>query len=154
LPAVVSSWAHGRKIIKAIYRTRRGRRIVRQALITIRRRSGKTTLTAALALCHLCGPERESRGEIYSAANDRTQAASIIFCEMKAMVLATDPRDRVIVRDFAKSLECETGSIYTALSADVQTKHGFSASFWAYDELGQAANRRLYAVLNTSGGAA
>jgi phage terminase large subunit-like protein len=141
-----------KKIIKAIYRTKRGRRIVRQALITIPRKSGKTTLTAALALCHLCGPERESRGEIYSAANDRTQA-SIIFREMKAMILATDLRERVIIRDFAKSLECaESGSIYTALSADVQTKHGFSASFWAYDELGQAANRKLFDVLNTSGG--
>ena len=69
------------------------------------------------------------------------------------MVLATDLKDRVIIRDFAKSLECvETGSIYTALSADVQTKHGFSASFWAYDELAQAPSRKLYDVLNTSGG--
>lgn len=141
-----------KKIIRQIYRTHRGRRVVRQALITIPRKNGKTTFTSALALCHLCGPEREQRGEIYSAANERNQAA-IIFREMKAMVLSTDLRDRVIIRDFAKSLECaETGSIYTALSADVQTKHGFSASFWAYDELGQAANRKLYDVLNTSGG--
>src|SRR6476646_727494 len=58
--------------IKRIYRTRRGRRIVRQALITIPRKNGKSSFTAALALCHLCGPEREPRGEIYSAANDRT----------------------------------------------------------------------------------
>src|SRR5437016_94390 len=56
-----------KKIIKAIYRTKRGRRIVRQALITLPRKQGKTTLTAALALCHLCGPEAEPRGEIYSA---------------------------------------------------------------------------------------
>jgi phage terminase large subunit-like protein len=142
-----------KKDIKKIYRTKNGRRIVRQALITCPRKQGKTSITAALALCHTCGPEREQRGEIYSAANDRNQAA-IIFREMKAMVLATDLRDRVIVRDFAKSLEdVETGSIYQALSADVQTKHGFSASFWAYDELAQAPNRKLYDVLSTSGGA-
>src|SRR5687768_3356954 len=70
-----------KKIIKAIYRTKNGRRIVRQALITIPRKNGKTTFTAALALCHLCGPEAEQRGEIYSAANERNQAA-IIFREM------------------------------------------------------------------------
>ena len=141
-----------KKIIKAIYRTKNGRRIVRQALISIPRKNGKTTFTAALALCHLCGPERESRGEIYSAANDRPQAA-IIFREMKAMVLGTDLKDRVVIRDFAKTLECaETGSIYQALSADVQTKHGFSSSVWIYDELAQAANRKLYDVLDTSGG--
>ena len=72
---------------------------------------------------------------------------------MKAMILATELKHRVIIRDFAKSLEyTKTGSIYTALSADVETKYGFSASFWAYDELGQAQNRKLYDVLNTSGG--
>ena len=46
----------------------------------------------------------------------------------------------------------ETGSIYTALSADVETKHGFSSSFWVYDELAQASNRKLFDVLDTSGG--
>lgn len=141
-----------KRIIRDIYRTKKGRRIVRQALLSFPRKNGKTTLTAALGLCHFCGPERESRGEIYSAANDRPQAA-IIFREMKAMVLATDLRDRVIIRDFAKQLECtESGSIYQALSADVPTKHGFSSSMWMYDELAQAGNRKLYDVLNTSGG--
>jgi phage terminase large subunit-like protein len=142
-----------KKIIKAIYRTgRNGRRIVRQALISIPRKNGKTTFTAALALCHLAGPEAEPRGEIYSAATEREQAA-IIFREMKAMVNGTDLAERVIIRDFAKSLEdSETGSIYKALSADVETKHGFSASVWIYDEIAQAPNRKLYDVLDTSGG--
>jgi phage terminase large subunit-like protein len=143
-----------KKIIREIYRTgRNGRRIVRQALLSFPRKNGKTTFTAALALCHLCGPEREQRGEIYSAANDRPQAA-IIFREMKSMVLATDLKDRVIIRDFAKQLECaETGSVYNALSADVQTKHGFSASMWVYDELAQAPSRKLYDVLDSGSGA-
>src|SRR5690349_18841060 len=92
-----------KKIIRTVYRTKKnGRRIVREALLSFPRKNGKSTLTAALALCHLCGPEREQRGEIYSAANDRPQAA-IIFREMKAMILQTDLRDRVIIRDFAKS---------------------------------------------------
>lgn len=142
-----------KKIIKAIYGTgRNGRRIVRQALISIPRKNGKTTFTAALALCHLCGPEAEPRGEIYSAATAVEQAA-IIFREMKSMVQGTDLANRVIIRDFAKSLEdSKTGSIYKALSADVETKHGFSSSVWIYDELAQAPNRKLYDVLDTSGG--
>src|ERR1043166_2696436 len=46
-----------RDIIKGIYRTdKKGKRIVRQALITMPRKNGKTGLTAALALAHLCGP--------------------------------------------------------------------------------------------------
>lgn len=131
-----------------------GRRIVRTALLTMARKNGKTGLVAALALCHLCGPEAEPRGQIYSAAADRNQAA-ILFREMKAMILAApELADRIIIRDFAKELEdVETGSVYQALSADAQTKHGFSASFVVYDELAQAPDRTLYDVLETSVGA-
>lgn len=69
-----------KKIIRAIYRTKKSRHVVRQALESFPRKNGKTTFTAALALCHLCGPEAEPRSEIYSAANDRPQAA-IIFAK-------------------------------------------------------------------------
>ena len=46
----------------------KGARVVRQALITMPRKNGKTGLTAALALAHLC--EAEERGQVYSAAAD------------------------------------------------------------------------------------
>jgi phage terminase large subunit-like protein len=139
------------KDIRPIYRTdKKGKRIVRQALLTMPRKNGKTQTAAMLALAHLCGPEAEQRGQIYSAAADRKQAA-LIYDEMKAIVLATDLKDRVIIRDFNKHLEDKkTGSVYFALSADADTKHGFSASFVVYDELAQAPNRKLYDVLTTS----
>lgn len=131
-----------------------GRRLVRTALLTMARKNGKSGLVAALALAHLCGPEAEPRGQVYSAAADKNQAA-ILYREMRAMVVASpELAERIIVRDFNKSLEdAETGSVYQALSADASTKHGFSASFVAYDELAQAPNRQLYDVLETSVGA-
>lgn len=141
-----------REILKGIYRTdRQGRRIVRQVLITMPRKSGKTGLTACLALAHLCGPEAEPRGQVYSAAAERGQAA-LLFNEMKAIIERVPAlEERIIVRDFNKSFEdTETGSIYQALSADARTKHGFSASCWIYDELAQAPDRKLYDVLATS----
>ena len=145
-----------KEIIRAVYdpAAADGRRLVRTALLTMARKNGKTGLVAALALAHLCGPEAEPRGQVYSAAADKNQAA-ILFREMKAMIAASpDLADTVIVRDFAKELEhVETGSTYSALSADATTKHGFSASFVAYDELAQAPNRQLYDVLETSVGA-
>lgn len=143
-----------RNILEGIYRTDdAGRRIVRQALLTLPRKNGKTGLTAALALVHLCGPEAEPRGQVYSAAADRNQA-SLIYNEMKAIIKAVPELDRrIIVRDFTKHLEDSvTGSIYMALSADSRTKHGFSASCVIYDELAQAPDRRLYDVLMTSTG--
>lgn len=141
-------------IVRAIYGEADGRRMVRTALITMPRKNGKSGLAAALCLAHLVGPEAEPRGQVYSAAADRNQAA-LLFAEMKAFVLA-DPAlaERVIIREFTKEIEdAETGSIYRALSADAKTKHGFSASFICYDELAQAPNRLLYDVLATSGAA-
>lgn len=144
-----------RAIIRGIYgKVNDGRRVVRTALLTMPRKNGKTGLTAALALAHLCGPEAEARGQVYSAAADRNQAG-LIYNEMKAIIEAV-PRlkERIIVRDFTKHLEdTETGSIFMALSSDAKTKHGFSASCIIYDELAQAPNRELYDALTTSTGA-
>jgi phage terminase large subunit-like protein len=75
-----------KKIIQSIYATdKSGKRKVRQALISVPRKNGKTQLAAALALCHLCGPEAKQRGQVYSAAADRAQAA-LIFREMRALI--------------------------------------------------------------------
>lgn len=142
-------------ILRGIYGTDAdGKRIVRQALITMPRKNGKTGLTAMLALAHLCGPEAEARGQIYSAAAEQNQA-SLIYNEMKAIIEATpELKGRVIVRDFTKHLEDSiTGSSFKALSADAGSKHGFSASCVIYDELAQAPNRDLYDVLASSTGA-
>lgn len=144
-----------KEMLEEIYRTDSdGKRIVRSAVISMPRKNGKTGLIAALALAHLCGPEAETRGQVYSAAADRFQAA-LLFNEMKAMVKESpELSKRVIIRDFNKQLEdIRTGSIYLALSADVNTKHGLSASCIIYDELAQAPDRKLYDVLKSSTGA-
>jgi len=67
-----------RKFIAAVYReNKHGIRPVRTAVLSMGRKNGKSQLAAALALCHLCGPEAESRGEVYSCANDRFQSGRI-----------------------------------------------------------------------------
>lgn len=144
-----------KEMLGEIYRTdSSGHRIVRMAVISMPRKNGKTGLIAAIALAHLCGPESEPRGQVYSAAADRFQAA-LLFNEMKAMIQESpELSKRVIIRDFNKHLEdVKTGSIYTALSADANTKHGLSASCIIYDELAQAPDRKLYEVLKSSTGA-
>lgn len=141
-----------KEILRGIYGTT-GRRKVRQAVVSTPRKNGKTQLAAALALAHLCGPMAEPRGQVYSAASDRDQAA-LIFNEMVAIIQAVpDLDDRVIIRNYNRHLEdTETGSIFRAISADVGTKHGFNASFVVFDELAQSPNRKLYDVLLTSMG--
>jgi phage terminase large subunit-like protein len=128
-------------IIRRIYdpKTPEGLRQVRFVLITMARKNGKTQLAAGLALAHLAGPEAEPRGEVYSAASDRNQAART-FREIEAFVGA-DPAlaDRVNVLRFAKRIEVlggtGAGSIYEALSSDARKAHSLSPSCAIYDEL-------------------
>jgi len=144
-----------REIIEQIYATdRHGRRVMRQALITIPRKNGKSQLAAALSMAHLCGPECESRGQCYSAAADRQQAA-LIFREMVAFVRADRAlSDRIIIREHNKTLEdVETGSTYEALSSDAKKAHGLNVSFAVLDELAQWPGRDLYDALITGGAA-
>jgi len=64
---------------------------VRLAVLSAPRGNGKTGLISALVLAHLLGPESERRGEIYSAAIDRLQAA-LVFAEVEAVVTSATPK--------------------------------------------------------------
>jgi phage terminase large subunit-like protein len=144
-----------RRFIERIYATdRHGVRQVRTAILSMGRKNGKTQLAAALALCHLSGPEQEPRGEVYSCANDRFQASKI-FNEMVALII-NHPwlLMRVNVQRFKKEIEDLTnGSVYAALSAEAKTKMGLSPSCVIYDELGQASGRALYDAMDSALGA-
>ena len=143
-----------RRIIRDIYGTdKSGKRIVRQALICLPRKNGKSQLAAAIALCHLAGVEAIERGQIYSAAADRAQA-TLVMKEMVALVRA-DPElsDRIIIREHAKTLEdAQTRSTYAALSSDHRKAHGLGPSVAIMDELAQWRGRELYDNLITGTG--
>lgn len=130
---------------------------VRQAIQSVPRGNGKTGLLAALALCHLAGPEAVPRGEVYSAAIDKDQAA-ILFDEMRAIVGEVPYlRARINIIKHFKEMEViwpgpGEGSKYEALSKDHGPAHGLAPSFWCYDELGQAKGSDLYTALDTAMG--
>jgi phage terminase large subunit-like protein len=152
-PLKLRKWQ--KEFIRAVYAVKGNQpRQVRTAVLSMGRKNGKTQLAAALALCHLCGPEAELRGEVYSCANDRFQASKI-FQEMCALILShPDLRDRLNIVKFLKQIEdLDSGSIYSALSAEAKTKMGLSPSFVVYDELGVAADRHLYDAMDSALGA-
>lgn len=131
-----------------------GRRLVRRAILSIARKNGKSALIAALALVHLIGPEAIPNGEIYSAANDRAQAAQVF--KMAAQMVRADPELSALLRivDSTKTIACySNGSAYQAISAEAGTKHGLNPSMVIFDELAQAKSRELYDVLDTAMGA-
>ena len=144
-----------KQIIRDIYDPvdKRGLRRIRRVLLTMARKNAKTTLIAALVLVHLVGPESGQQQQIYSAANDREQAA-IIYRACEAMVLMDDDLAMMIKPvPSRKRLVCHfNGSFYQALSSDAKTKHGMNPAVWIYDELAQALNQDLYDALDTSQG--
>jgi phage terminase large subunit-like protein len=149
-----------KKFIRDIYEPHgsNGLRRVRRAILSIARKNGKTALIAALVLVHLVGPESVQNGEIYSAANDREQAAQVF--KMAAQMVRADPElnaaDGGLLKivDSTKHIACySNGSFYKAMSAEAGTKHGLNPTFVIFDELAQAKSRELYDVLDTSMGA-
>lgn len=144
------------KFIRDIYEPcdENGRRIVRDAVLSMGRKNGKTAIIAALVLVHLVGPEAIPNGEVYSAANDKDQAA-IVF-KFAAQFVRADPELEELcqVIDSTKRIVCRgNGSFYRALSRDSKTKHGLNPTFAIYDELAQSLDRELYDTLNTAFGA-
>jgi phage terminase large subunit-like protein len=148
-----------REFIRQIYgrKKRDGTRQVRLAIKSEPRGNGKTGLLAGLALCHLFGPEAEPRGEIYSCAYNKLQAA-LIFEEMKAIIeaLPAGHVPKCNIRRGGKIIEIldgnAAGSFYESLSADDRRAHGLSPTMWIYDEFAQAPNADLLDNLRTAMG--
>ena len=134
-----------------------GNRPVRTALLSMGRKNGKTGLSAALALCHIVGPEAEDRGEVYFCAMDKAQAAKA-WAECKAM-LEQHPElsERVNIIRFSKEIEVlegqGKGSVLKALSADADSKLGLSPSFVLCDEIGYWPKRDLFDAMDSALGA-
>jgi len=128
--------------------------MVRRAILSIARKNGKTALIAALVLVHLVGPEAETNGEIFSAANDREQAAQVFKVARQIVEADSELGEIIRVVPSTKTLVCyANGSFYRAISAEAGTKHGLNPTFVIFDELAQAKSRELYDVLDTSMGA-
>jgi phage terminase large subunit-like protein len=147
-----------RKFIQAVYGrlAKDGRRQIRTALLSVPRGNGKTGLLAGLTLAHLLGPEAEVRGECYSAAYNKLQAA-LLFAEMKAIIEAVPEFEaRCNLQRYGKVIEVLSGdgagSVYESLSADDKRAHGLSPSFWVFDEFAQAPNSDLLDNLRTAMG--
>ncbi len=139
--------------IKRIYDNPAG---TRRAILSWGRKNGKSSFAACLLLLHLCGPEAQVNGQLYSTAQSQKQAG-ILFDLAGKMVRRSSTLDPVVViRETLKVLACpELGTVYRALSAEVKTAMGLSPSFIVHDELGQVRGPRsaLYDALETATGA-
>lgn len=126
------------RIIRAIYGPRHpdGSRVVRRVVLILPRGNRKTSLSAALTLLHLAGPERQPGGLVVSAASAREQARELF--QEAALVVEHDPRLRkaLAVRDYTSSIAYPTAQTrYVAVASDGKTQHGKTPNVVIADEL-------------------
>jgi len=150
---ILQDWQR-EKIIRPLFGTLNpdGTRQYRTCYVELPRKNGKTTVASAIAL-YLLYADSEAGCEIYSAANDRPQAA-LVFNEAAAMVRQepnlfniskiVDSQKRIVYRRY--------NSFYSAISAEAFTKWGINAHGIIYDELHAAPDRDLWDTLTTSTG--
>jgi phage terminase large subunit-like protein len=112
-----------------------GRRVLREAFVTIGKKNSKTTYAAALALTKLL-LEEEVREQVLFLAANRNQAR-IAFDAMSAMIRAdAELSSRCEIIDYRHTIRyAATGSLARAISADMASVVGFNPSFAIVDEL-------------------
>ena len=113
----------------------------RLAILSVGRKSGKTTLIAALILATMVGPLRRGRTNLnlYSAALSRDQAA-LIYNQMIAMINHSEiltslfrpsfHQKRITIRSKKLSIT------YQSLSSDVRTKYGLIPQYGGVRRIG------------------
>lgn len=130
-----------------------GYRRYREALYFVPRKNSKSTLAACIVNAVMfCDHERGMQN--YSLGANLEQA-NVIRRIANAQVQANpELLKRVKVYKTTKSFELLTdGSIYRALTADADTKHGLNAHLVLADEIHAYPNSELIDVLKTSMGA-
>lgn len=143
------------RIVRRIYgpRDEDGERIVREVFFFIPRGNRKTSLTAALALLHLLGPEKVPAGQIIFAASDREQAgigfreaAGIVEMD-RHLIGATRIYDHHAgIRTIKSKLD---GSTLRAVSSDGKAQHGTTPTFVLADEIHVWKGRDLWEALQS-----
>lgn len=123
-------------------------RIVREALVGLPRKNGKSLLAALVAL-YLLVADDEPGAEVYSAAADKKQAA-IVFNQAKRIVELSPTLSR-FVEIYRDSLVVPSlDAIYRVLSADAKLQEGLNPHGLVIDEIHAHPDLALYDTLLTA----
>jgi phage terminase large subunit-like protein len=128
-----------------------GQRVVKQAVLSVARRNGKTLLASVILLAHLAGPFKRPNSTIVSAATTRKQAG-IVFRFVKDMWRVNPflQKHLKVIDSTKRVVHKFDGSTYEAIAAEAGGQFGMGLTLCVYDELAQAKNRELYDALMTS----
>ena len=147
-----------KEFIRSVYdpRATDGLRRIREALLSIPRKNGKTALVAGLCLAHMLCPGLAIRnGQLYSLSVDLEQAGILFNYASKMVEMDEYLSERLVIRSHKKEIvDPVMGSVYRVLSGEKKGKMGKSSSVIFFDELAEfGRDRTLYDALMTSRGA-
>ena len=153
-PLVLARWE--KAIIANLFGWKRldGKRRYREAFILVPRKNGKTTLAAGVVI-YMLTCDGEPGAEIYSSANDRLQAR-LVFQTVKGMIQKSEEVKKYCriytnsITAYDPDIGVETGSFYSPISSEANTKHGYNSHLIIIDELHGQKSRELVDVLETS----
>jgi phage terminase large subunit-like protein len=124
-----------------------GYRQFRTAYVEVAKKNAKSELAAAIAL-YLLFADGEAGAEVYSAANDISQAA-IVYQTAKTMVELCPDLLKIskIIPSTKRIVFPYTNSFYRVLSSETKTKQGYNVSGLVFDELFAQQTRELFDTL-------
>lgn len=127
------------------------KRVVKNALLLLSRKAGKTFFGASLAMTvALCDGQKSP--EIDFIANS-SQQAEIAFRHCSQQAKSIDPKEKIIKR-FRRNLYSPiTGARINVLASDTSKLDGLGASFFLQDEGHEAKSFEVWNILKTSQGA-
>lgn len=150
-PFILSDWQYW--LICAIYGFKWKKdklRVTRTVYIEVGRKNGKSSIMAALALYHLVA-DGEANGQIIFAANSAKQAG--LCFEMAYNFCSYLDRKGKFFHKYRDTIKFPvTKSKLEVVSADASCLDGLNASFFICDELHEAANGKVWNVLESSQG--
>lgn len=128
-----------------------GKRVIKNVLLLMSRKSGKTFLGASLALTvALC--DGQVSPEIDFIANS-AQQASIAFRHCSEQAKSIDPKEKIFKRFRHNLMSPVTGARINVLSSDTSKLDGLGASMFLQDEGHEAKSFEVWNILKTSQGA-
>ena len=127
------------------------KRVIKNALLLLSRKAGKTFFGASLAMTvALCDGQKSP--EIDFIANS-SQQAEIAFRHCSQQAKSIDPKEKIIKR-FRRNLYSPiTGARINVLASDTSKLDGLGASFFLQDEGHEAKSFEVWNILKTSQGA-
>ena len=149
-PFILEPWQES--IVRNLFGWKRpdGTRRYRESFIEVARKNGKSPLCAGI-INYVAFCDNEPGAQIYSTAGEREQAA-LVFRHAAGMINRNaELKKRSRIYRTYKSIEFYGGdTVYKALSADADTKHGLNAHVVINDELHVQVNRDLVDAMETA----